>query len=506
MSNSQAEESDKRLEKLARKDINAQRLVPLQDEIDGKNYRSRFARDRDRIIYSTAFRRLMHKTQLYLSIKGTDHKRTRMSHTIEVVTIARAIAKKLKMNEELVEAIAYGHDIGHAPFGHAGENQLNSIANGNETIPARIQDKVKNETTPCIGDFKHNYQSVRILSFLEDYHPHQEDDKKIGLNLTFQTLEGILKHTKIYEKGDEDKRILKFPCVHEETSINRQDSIFDNLSLKNKDSISIEGQIVSIADEIAQVTHDIDDGLQTGALTYEDILNCSALVDIITQDKMRFPNGAHSHIDNEYRQHQQVLSSFVNYFVLTVTEMMKTALSVYCQDDNSDDDKVFPAILPAILEIPAYKQILKLKDEKVMNHIDVIRMDKKGEFIIRHLFDAYISDIRQLPDEVFNNYGSIKKIEFKRIGKDGFDKWFKEVAKIKKIQRLDKTIIDTVVKHIENDLKLRHLKREIIDDLFPYLFWDNDFIRAIIDYIAGMTDSFAESEYSELYMGSNKWS
>ncbi|MBF0553269.1 MAG: dNTP triphosphohydrolase, partial [Nitrospirae bacterium] len=317
---------DKTLHKLAQKNAYAKRQTTIRDEEDGTNYRSLYARDRDRIIYSNSFRRLMHKTQLYLSFKGNEQQRTRLTHTIEVVTIARAIAKQLGMNEELVEAIAYGHDIGHSPFGHAGEMQLNMIMQGKEPIPKRIQN-VLGERRGILekANFKHNYQSVRVLSFLECYHP---DYCQHGFNLTYQTLEGILKHTKIYQEDTNDK--YKYPGV--------KDGIFKLLSLDKPHSVSVEGQIVNISDEIAQVTHDIHDGLEVGVLKYKDIITIPELESILKDDKVRRPDSIKS--VHRRTRNFQAFSSLLNYFISFITDEFRAGLKAilenagYLKEDN----------------------------------------------------------------------------------------------------------------------------------------------------------------------------
>ncbi len=198
-------------------------LSPLAQKSDASNgreydespcqYRTEFQRDRDRILHSKAFRRLKHKTQVFLSPEG-DHYRTRLTHTLEVSQIARTIARALAMNEDLTEAIALGHDLGHTPFGHCGEEMLNQIHE---------------------GGFKHNVQSHRVVSFLEDRDKNFRGQKIRGLNLTDEVLDGILHHS-----GDIAPRTL-------------------------------EGQIVHISDRIAYINHDIDDAIRAGIMKNEDI-------------------------------------------------------------------------------------------------------------------------------------------------------------------------------------------------------------------------------------------
>jgi dGTPase len=170
-------------------------------------FRTEFQRDRDRIIHSKAFRRLMHKTQVFLAPEG-DHYRTRLTHTLEVTQVARTIARTLNLNEDLVEAIALGHDLGHTPFGHNGEMVLNDIHE---------------------GGFRHNEQSLRVVDILENHKGRR------GMNLTFEVRDGIVNHTGSLMAG------------------------------------TLEGQIVKISDRIAYINHDIDDALRSGVIEQEDL-------------------------------------------------------------------------------------------------------------------------------------------------------------------------------------------------------------------------------------------
>src|SRR3954466_5941275 len=187
--------------------------------------RSEFQRDRDRIVHSTAFRRLEYKTQVFVNHEG-DLFRTRLTHSLEVAQIARSVARNLRLNEDLVEAISLAHDLGHTPFGHAGQDALNDC----------MRD---------FGGFEHNLQSLRVVDELEERYPSFR-----GLNLTFETREGILKHCSLKvarELGDVGKRFLE----------RRQPGL--------------EAQLANIADEIAYNNHDVDDGLRSGLITLEQL-------------------------------------------------------------------------------------------------------------------------------------------------------------------------------------------------------------------------------------------
>ena len=216
-------------------------------------FRTEYQRDRDRIIHSTAFRRLQHKTQVFANLdteyKPRDHHRTRLTHTIEVAQISRTIARALGLNEDLAEAVALAHDLGHTPFGHAGEDILNIL----------MKD---------FGGFNHNQQSLRVVDFLEKRYPEH-----YGLNLTFELREAIIKH--------ESHRDVAVPA-----------------ELCPGDKPLLEGQIVNFADDIAYVGHDIDDGLASGIITLDTIRETDFLgkimFDIVenltekTEDMIRF--------------------------------------------------------------------------------------------------------------------------------------------------------------------------------------------------------------------------
>ena len=204
----------------------------LNKETNSK-YRSPFQRDRDRIIHSASFRRLKHKTQVFVNTEG-DHFRTRITHSIEVAQIARSIAKFLNLNEDLAETLSLAHDLGHTPFGHAGENALNECMNEH-------------------GGFDHNLQTLRIVMFLENKY-----FKFNGLNLTIETLEGLLKHNGPVED---------FKTV---------DSLIGLKSFKNKIKFdqfpSLEAQISSISDDIAYNNHDIQDGINANLFKLEELV------------------------------------------------------------------------------------------------------------------------------------------------------------------------------------------------------------------------------------------
>ena len=225
------------------------RRFPEYEEI-GICRREPFQRDRDRIMHSRSFRRMMHKTQIFNANIG-DHYRNRLTHTLEVAQISRSIGKVLGLNDELIEAIALGHDLGHTPFGHIGERTLDGILhNGlNTNIPATG------------GRFKHNFQSLKVVDQLET-----RCEDYAGINLTLATREGILKHTKTAYAGE---GFLHYPELD-----------FSNIDL-SAPSFTLEGQVVAISDEIAQCTHDLEDGVRSKIISFSDIQNYPLVLQVI---------------------------------------------------------------------------------------------------------------------------------------------------------------------------------------------------------------------------------
>lgn len=244
------------LSKLAQRSIYAKRI---ENKGGPRKNRTEYQRDWERIIHSKSFRRLEDKAQIYTLAKG-DHFRTRLTHTLEVDQIARGIARELDLNEDLVQAIALGHDLGHTPFGHAGERTLNEI--------------LKKERVE--GGFKHNFQGVKVVNYLEEKYGDFE-----GVDLTYQVMEGILKHTKICDCDKHNKKLCTkeekrkgLECEHNNYKINKFlcNGEVSKLQTEYSFATTLEGQIVAIADEIAQRAHDLDDGIASGIIDEDDFV------------------------------------------------------------------------------------------------------------------------------------------------------------------------------------------------------------------------------------------
>jgi dGTPase len=310
--------------------------------------RSEFQRDRDRIIHSTAFRRLVYKTQVFVNHEG-DLYRTRLTHSIEVAQIARTIARALDLNEALTEAICLAHDLGHTPFGHAGQDALNTC----------LRD---------YGGFEHNLQSLRVVDELEERYA-----EFAGLNLTFECREGILKHCSVInarELGDVGERFLK------------------------REQPGLEAQISNIADEIAYNNHDIDDGLRAGLISLDEL----ATVDIVARHHVevtrKYANVSGRRLVNEIVR--RMINEVVSDLVASSRERIAAAAP-------TDIDAVRRQSAPLVgLSERIREEHLELKRflrDHVYRHYRVLRMTSKASRVLTELFNAFMQDINLMPTE-----------------------------------------------------------------------------------------------------------
>lgn len=305
------------------------------------NYRSEFQRDRDRIIHSAAFRRLEYKTQVFVNHEG-DMFRTRLTHSIEVAQISRSIARILNINEDLSETIALAHDLGHTPFGHAGQDALNA--------------SMKN----C-GGFEHNLQSLRTVDKLEQRYADFE-----GLNLTFEAREGILKHCSLKharELGDVGRRFI------------------------DKTQPSLEAQAVNLADEIAYNNHDVDDGLRSGLITLEQLRDIRLFNDQYEEVVKRY------HELNDRRLVHEIIRRMINRQIVDLVETSRDRLEALApvsidqvRQHNSVLVSFSDEMKAANLEL---KQFLR---SQLYSHYRVQRMTAKAQRIIQSLFEAFFND------------------------------------------------------------------------------------------------------------------
>lgn len=420
--------------------------------------RTPFQRDKDRIIYSKAFRRLIHKTQVCFMGEMKEHIRTRLTHTLEVSQIARNIARQVYANEDLVEAIALGHDLGHTPFGHTGEEVLNDFLTGEDK---GIRDKLQKMYGFDIKEmglcFKHNFQSVRVLNELEGGYKEFE-----GLNLTDAVLEGILKHTKLKLNGQ--------PIVYE--GIND----YQAFHIEQNFSCSLEGQIVALADEIAQVCHDIEDAIE-GNYDSKEII-CSQLVSLISKFDINCLEKDEVRVMIANNQAKYIISCIIGMVVSEVVVKIKNNMddlnkrglkAEYLNEDIATENSV-------LKYNELYQELKEIEENFVINNYMIDRMNGKSKFVLRQIIKAYITNPKQLPDHVLESYA--------------------EVCSVPTLKDL--------IKHINSTPKnIRYLKKEVFEDNKKYILRDKAFLRLMSDYVASMTDYYALQEFQKLYGGNS---
>ncbi len=316
--------------------------------------RSEFQRDRDRIVHTTAFRRLKHKTQVFISPDG-DHYRTRLTHTIEVAQIARALARALKLDEDLAEGVALVHDFGHTPFGHTGEDALD-------------------EVMKPYGGFDHNAQSLRIVTKLE--RRYAEFD---GLNLTWESLEGLVKHNGplLTSRGEGTQGPVPQPI--------RDYCEIHDLELAS--FASLEAQVAAISDDIAYNTHDIDDGLRSGLLTFDMLEEVPFLAGLMKQVRDRYPGLDPSRFAYEVTRRQ------ITHMVEDVIGVAQTNLSVLRPESAADvrqAGRVIATFSPEMADTD--RMIKKLLFSRIYRHPEIMRIRAGAAQIVTDLFWKYMND------------------------------------------------------------------------------------------------------------------
>ncbi len=309
--------------------------------------RSEFQRDRDRVVHSTAFRRLEYKTQVFVNHEG-DLFRTRLTHSIEVAQIARTLARALGLNEDLVEVISLAHDLGHTPFGHAGQDALNACMG-------------------AYGGFEHNLQSLRTVDLLEERYGAFD-----GLNLCYETREGILKHCSpknARELGELGRRFLE----------NTQPSI--------------EAQLCNLADEIGYNNHDVDDGLRSELVTLEQLDSVGIWLRHVAQVRSEFPDIAGRRLIHE------TVRRMINSLAVDLIEQTRgniAAASVATLDDVRRAPPLAAFSADMLAEHLELKQFLR---NNLYQHYQVLRMTNKARRIVSDLFGAFMDDTRLLPPQ-----------------------------------------------------------------------------------------------------------
>ena len=308
-------------------------------------YRTVFQRDRDRIIHTTAFRRLEYKTQVFVISEG-DYYRNRLTHTLEVAQIGRTIARALGVNEDLTEAICLGHDLGHPAFGHSGERTLNDLMAG-------------------YGGFDHNRQTLRIVEKLEQRYPGWP-----GLNLTWEVREGLVKHETEYDVSDASSYQPALAC-------------------------SLEGQIANVADELAYTAHDLDDGLRSG------LLSAFALQDVALWQRLTEGLELDTCAELAELDRHRLIRTLIGW---GATDAVQNTDQRIREEGIDSEEKLRARGEPIIgFSDPMAARLHELKGflyEQLYRHWRVVRMAAKAERVLRALFDAYITEPAQLPDTV----------------------------------------------------------------------------------------------------------
>ena len=314
-------------------------------------FRLVFQRDRDRIIHSTAFRRLEYKTQVFVNHEG-DYYRTRLTHTMEAAQVTRTIARALGLNEDLAEAVALAHDLGHTPFGHAGERTLNRLMQPH-------------------GGFEHNAQSLRIVDHLEDRYPGFH-----GLNLSWEVLEGIVKHSTRYDRAHVQDFEPQF-------------------------APTLEAQIVDFADETAYNAHDIDDGLQSGMLEPSDLVGVTLWSDTLAQVAARSPDASPRVL------HYQAVRAVIDAMVTDLVQAVEGRLRAQNIASVAAVRAVKPRLIDFSTDMTERHQALKVRlYDRLYTHQRVTRMTQKADRIMTALFEVYMHEPKQMPSHVFQRAGA----------------------------------------------------------------------------------------------------
>lgn len=419
------------------------------------NIRTEFMRDRDRVLYSEPFRRLAGKTQVY-SFGNSDHLRTRLTHTLEVSQIARTISAYLQLNSDLTESIALAHDIGHAPFGHAGERALHSIMTVHDQhciSNCPFDSSEVGRRVQC--GYKHNLQGVKL-------------SVSSGLNLTNFTLYGIETHSKLkYNSTDEDFFELDFYKSY-------QHLLFSNNSMP---AWSLEAYVVSVADEIAQRHHDLEDAITGNLIT-------KAEVNKIISENLCQNHCLDATLDNT--QYEKALSSFiVNMLVSNLIRESESNVLAFQKKYNitnplQRDNLPFTEELRNLISYPLdfkEREVAFAKEirSRVISSYDIQSSDARGTYIIKKIFQAYYESPQQLPDN------SIISFLLRKSSSP-----YKNITEINE------------VKHARG---IGYLRKAFTDMYSHGLDFDDDVLlmRVICDHIAGMTDNYAISTYRKLY-------
>lgn len=479
-------DSDYKLNPLAQCDNQAVRIYKNSKIEAG---RTEFQRDRERVVNCKAFRRLVDKAQIFSAEKG-DYYRTRMTHSLEVNQIAKAIAYALHLNLDLTEAIALGHDLGHTPFGHQGERTLDDILSGKQSINMGVSDELL--TNRCFGGFKHNYQSARILTELEECYTESP-----GLNVSVQVVEGVLKHTRIRPKEIKLEDFIRKDYL---------DRIYIDYDSEMQICATLEGQVVAIADEIAQRGHDVDDALTSGVMSIDEFVDrlkiskCKQLQTEIEQEIHTVEESKRLIADVNELKISRIVSCIIKYFINTTIEHSKDKIADYLENKKEISGYLLELKVKLVEfspEVEAVNSYLeRVVQKKVICNNDVARADYNANMVVKSLFKKYYSNPRLL------HVGTIHKIFLETLRNknkavsnsavnlaDGSIKLVNEEIKDITVEPINANIVMEYLQHGDIDCCDRNIvifeKRKIL-------------VRAIVDFIAGMTDGYALEEYNKL--------
>jgi dGTPase len=318
-------------------------------------HRSEFQRDRDRIVHSTAFRRLVYKTQVFLNHEG-DLFRTRMTHSLEVAQLSRSMARALGLDEDLIEAIALAHDLGHTPFGHSGQDALNAALK---------------ELAPGHGGFEHNLQSLRVVDSLEERYPEFD-----GLNLALATREGILKHCSAK--------------MARELEAKEPGGVASRFTLKQQPSL--EAQLVNLADEMAYSAHDIDDGIRSG------LIELQALRELTLFERF------YAQVTQEYAQLQgrrllsEIIRRLLSAQVFDVIDQTRRAIAEQQIQTETDVRHASPLVAFTHQMTQEVREVKSWLFKHLYRHTQVISKMNEAQSMVRELFAAYLRNPSLLPD------------------------------------------------------------------------------------------------------------
>lgn len=320
-------------------------------------YRLAFERDRDRIIHCSAFRRMEYKTQVFFYHEG-DYFRTRLTHSLEVSQVSRSVALALDLNETLTEAVALAHDLGHTPFGHAGERVINNLMADD-------------------GGFEHNLQTLRVVDLLEDRYPDFP-----GLNLTWEVREGIAKHSTDYDQPE--------------------------ISAFGDNQPTLEAQIVELADEIAYNNHDLDDGLTSGMLDPEELSGVTLWRTVTESIKAQIPDVSGTMLKHEGIR--RIINMQVSDLIVNIGRKIEE-MSISNREDLVRAPGRVAAFSPEMEEMN--KELKTFLLENLYEHYRVTRMAEKAQRILTDLFNAYFEKPKQLPPSTYrkiDKIGSVKRV------------------------------------------------------------------------------------------------